>query len=218
MWHMTSKFFLNKNSFDSIKDPIEDNWGPYWHLNTKNYEPYCWNTDVFTDKEIERIIVLGRRFGINRAETGAGTNCLEHRRSFNSWLTSNGQTSWIYERLTDIIQENNKMFFDFDLTMIETLQFTYYSSEENGCYKAHVDPNVWKIPHNRKLSVVIQLSNPEEYEGGELKLHTSHEPISITKEKGMVVMFPSYTLHEVTPVTKGERYSLVAWVHGPAFK
>jgi len=33
-----------------------------------------------------------------------------------------------------------------------------------------------------------------------------------------MIFFPSYTLHEVTPVTKGTRYTLVGWVHGPAFK
>jgi PKHD-type hydroxylase len=215
---MTSDFFSNKNSFDAIQDPIQNNWSPYWHLKTQEYEPFCWNTGVFTPEEIERIKVIGCRLGMNRAETGAGENCLDHRRSFNSWIPPNEHTSWIYQRLTAVVQQNNEKFFNFDLSMIESLQFTYYSSKEEGCYKAHVDPNCWKVPHNRKLSIVVQLSDPSEYVGGELKLHTSHDPIVINKESGMVVMFPSYTLHEVTPVTKGERYSLVAWVHGPAFK
>lgn len=216
---MTSKFFSNKNSFDSIKDPIQNSWGTYWHLNTHQYESYCWNTQVFSDEEIERIKVIGRRLGMNRAQTGgSGENCLDHRRSFNSWIQSNEHTSWIYERLSELVTQNNERFFNFDLTMIENLQFTYYNSEEQGCYKAHVDPNCWMLPHNRKLSLVIQLSDPLEYEGGDLKLYNSHDPIIINKEKGMVVCFPSYTLHEVTPVTKGERYSLVAWVHGPAFR
>jgi len=216
---MISNFFSNKNSFDTIQDPLKNNWGSYWYLKSAEYQPYCWNTGVFTPEEIERIRVLGRRFGIGRAETfGSGKDCLEHRRSFNSWIYPNEHTSWIYQRLTDVVHQNNEKFFNFDLSMIENLQFTYYSSEESGCYKAHTDPNVWKNPHNRKLSIVVQLSDPSEYEGGELRLHTSHEPTPIHKEKGMIVMFPSYTLHEVTPVTKGERYSLVAWVHGPAFK
>jgi PKHD-type hydroxylase len=216
---MTSKFFSNKNSFDAIQDPINDDWGPYWHLQTKTYEPYCWNTGVFTPEEIERIKVLGRRFEIDRSAThGVGKDCLDHRRSYNSWLKPNDQTSWIYQRLTDAVHQNNEKFFSFDLTMVEVLQFAHYSSEEDGCYKAHTDPNVWKNPHNRKLSIVVQLSDPTEYEGGELRLHTSHQPTPIPKQEGMLVMFPSYTLHEVTPVTKGERYSLVGWVHGPAFK
>jgi PKHD-type hydroxylase len=215
---MTSKYFSNKNSFDLIQDPVQNSWGSYWHLTSKEYEPYCWNTKVFTYDEIETIKVIGRRLGINRAQTGAGEKCLDHRRSFTSWIPSNVHTAWIYERLTSAVLQNNEKYFNFDLSMIENLQFTYYNSEENGCYKAHVDPNCWKLPHNRKLSVVIQLSNPEEYEGGELLIYNSYEPTVIHKEMGMMVMFPSYTLHEVTPVTKGERYSLVGWVHGPAFR
>lgn len=216
---MTSKFFSNKNSFDLIQDPIKNNWGEYWYLDSKQYEPYCWNTGVFSHEEIERIKVIGQRLNVNRAQTGgSGENCLDHRRSFTSWIHSNAHTDWIYQRLTDLIYQNNEKYFNFDLTMIEKLQFTYYSSEEDGCYKSHIDPLNWKLPHNRKLSIVVQLSDPSDYEGGELKLYTSYDPISIQKEMGLVVCFPSYTLHEVTPVTKGERYSLVAWVHGPAFR
>jgi len=217
---MTSKFFSNKNSFDSIQqDPVQQSWGPYWHLKTQVYEPFSWNTGVFTCEEIERIKVIGRRIGMNRSEThGSGQNCLEHRRSFTSWIQPNEHTAWIYQKLTSLVLENNEKFFNFDLTMLENLQFTYYNSSEEGCYKAHVDPNVWGLPHNRKLSLVVQLSDPSEYEGGDLLLHDSHEPTVIRKERGMVVCFPSYTLHEVTPVTKGERYSLVAWVHGPKLR
>ena len=214
---MTFDYFSNKNSFDSIEDPVKNNWGPYWHLSTKSYEPFCWNTEVFTYEEIEKILVIGNRLNVSRSETGLGKDCLEHRRSFNSWIYPNEHTSWIYERLSNLIQQN-QLFFNFDLTMLENLQFTYYSSKEDGCYKSHVDPMNWKIPHNRKLSIVVQLSSPDEYEGGELKLYNSSEPDIIKKERGLVVTFPSYTLHEVTPVTKGDRYSLVAWVHGPAFK
>jgi len=216
---MAFEYFSNKNSFDTLVDPIKTSWGEYWYLNElEQQQQLCWNTDIFTCEEIERIIVIGKRLMINRSTTGAGENCLDHRRSFNSWILQNDYTSWIYRRLTDVILSNNEKFFKFDLTMIENLQFTYYSSEENGCYKGHTDPINWKMPHNRKLSMVIQLSSPDEYEGGELNLHTSHEPTTIKKEKGLAVTFPSYTLHEVTPVTKGERYSLVAWVHGPTFK
>ena len=58
----------------------------------------------------------------------------------------------------------------------------------------------------------------DDYEGGELLLHTGENPERPMKKQGMGVFFPGYTLHEVTPVTKGKRYSLVAWVLGPKFK
>ena len=215
---MTSKYFSNKNSFDTLQDPIENCWGDYWHLHTHSYKQFCCDTDIFSCKDIERIKVIGKRLGISRSITGNGENCLDHRRSFTSWIKSNEHTEWIYRKLTDLVIKNNQELFNFELSMIETLQFTYYNSNEHGLYKCHVDTTPWQLPHNRKLSVVVQLSEPDEYEGGDLILHTSYDPIRIAKQNGMVTMFPSYTLHEVTPVTKGERYSLVAWVHGPAFK
>jgi PKHD-type hydroxylase len=70
----------------------------------------------------------------------------------------------------------------------------------------------------RKLSISIQLTNPEEYEGGELKLYDSKEETIMDKAQGTLILFPSYVLHEVMPVTKGERNSLVTWVTGKQFK
>jgi PKHD-type hydroxylase len=70
----------------------------------------------------------------------------------------------------------------------------------------------------RKLSLVMQLSDPYEYEGGELQLKTGHNDITIPKQKGLVTIFPSFTLHRVTPLTSGTRRTLVVWVAGPPFK
>lgn len=220
---MPYNYLQTQNNFCDFfdKDPVNSSYSDYWYLNSHRYEEYTWNTDVFSFDEIERIKVLGRRLRPKRAVTGGGqsNNLLDHRRSFVSWISSNDETSWIYRRLTDLIKQNNEEFFNFDLDKIERLQFTYYDSKEQGCYKTHKDPLVWNTPHNRKLSIVLQLSDPIDYEGGQLLLYqNAQEPVSIPKQKGMTVMFPSYTLHEVTPVTKGERYSLVAWVHGPPFR
>jgi PKHD-type hydroxylase len=70
----------------------------------------------------------------------------------------------------------------------------------------------------RKLSISIQLTNPEEYEGGELYLYDEDKGTLMSKEQGTLIIFPSYVLHEVMPVTKGERNSLVTWVTGKQFK
>ena len=71
---------------------------------------------------------------------------------------------------------------------------------------------------NKKLSFVIQLSNSTDYEGGDLTLHLSDDPLVIPKKKGTICFFPSYVLHEVTKVTKGQRFSVVGWITGPQFK
>ena len=84
-------------------------------------------------------------------------------------------------------------------------------------------PFTWHIDRNmgiatRKLSLSLQLSAPEDYEGGDLELWFGGEPVKANRERGMITFFPSYVMHRVTPVTKGVRYSLVCWVSGPPFK
>ena len=77
----------------------------------------------------------------------------------------------------------------------------------------------------RKLSVTINLCNEGEYEGGNLKFdfgpHAEskryHECEEI-RPRGSIIVFPSDLYHQVTPVTKGTRYSLVLWSLGKPFK
>ena len=79
----------------------------------------------------------------------------------------------------------------------------------------------------RKLSVTVSLSDPEDYEGGVLEFDLRNTGQINTSEiikckeilpKGSIVVFPSYTWHRVSPVTKGTRLSLVQWNLGPGFK
>ena len=69
----------------------------------------------------------------------------------------------------------------------------------------------------RKLSMSCLLTDPSEFEGGNLQVQTSDTPYDVKLEKGDIVIFPSYVLHRVSPVTKGVRHSLVAWANGSAF-
>jgi PKHD-type hydroxylase len=65
---------------------------------------------------------------------------------------------------------------------------------------------------------VLQLSDPSQYEGGNLQVMTGGEPTNVSKQRGLIAVFPAYTLHQVTPVTQGTRQSLVAWISGPPFR
>jgi PKHD-type hydroxylase len=122
---------------------------------------------------------------------------------------------WVYRRVTDIITSLNNDFFNFNLYgIIEGFQFTKYEAP-GGNYGKHIDRAMGMTV--RKLSLTIQLSESESYIGGDVLLHLSDNPTHISREQGTLVAFPSYTLHEVTPVTTGVRYSLVAWVTGPNF-
>ena len=135
------------------------------------------------------------------------------------WLVpeNNEEIRNIYHKIFNKIIEINEEFYKFNLTDVEIFQYTVYG--EGQFYGKHLDLghelNAGNI--QRKLSFSIQLSDPSEYEGGDLIAYLTKDSLTSNKEKGTLIFFPSFTLHEVTPVTKGTRKSLVGWISGPAF-
>ena len=187
-----------------------------WHLENVKTETWVYHKTAFASEEIEKIIESGNKEDIMEAAfNGAPT---KNTRSTNvSWIPSSDKDNeWLFQRLTDIINLNNKKFFNYDITTIETLQYSIY--HEGGFYKDHIDISNISSMGVRKLSFSVMLTDPEEYEGGELLLKISSSPIITPNKKGDIILFPSYVLHEVTPVTKGTRKTLVGWVLGPGFK
>ena len=137
------------------------------------------------------------------------------RRSKIFWLPKTDEFVELYKTFHELIGKCNTDFYQFKLTEItEHIQYTVYNSDDQGYYDWHIDMGPDKA--RRKLSLVCQLSDPSEYEGGELQINSGRILIP-EKEKGTVILFPSYLLHRVTPVTKGTRRSLVLWIEGPAF-
>jgi PKHD-type hydroxylase len=199
--------FYNMKTFD------------YWNLVEDSAEDYRYIDNAFTVDECKEIIKLGKNFKMKESVTGDGNGFSEIRKSYNSWLPPCELTNWLYIKIQDYITQTNK-FFEFDLKFIENFQFTEYSDTFEGMYVKHLDkfPNAKTYGHHRKLSISIQLSDPTSYEGGELLIYNENKPLVARKGIGTMNFFPSYLLHEVTPVTKGKRYALVAWVNGPKFK
>ena len=125
--------------------------------------------------------------------------------------------TWIFEKFANMALEANINNFRFELWgMHEGIQYTVYKGGDKGFYCGHVDHG--KNYYKRKLSMVCQLSDPDSYSGGDLLIHTKNQPILMPRELGAVICFPSWQLHEVTPVYKGTRRSLVLWVSGPPFR
>ena len=115
---------------------------------------------------------------------------------------------------------NHDSNLNFQLDHIEDLQLTQYvapdghydfHSDGDGHSRKNIDDSV------RKLSMTCLLTDPNEFEGGNFQLQTSATPYDVKLERGDIVIFPSYKLHRVSPVTKGVRHSMVAWAHGSAF-
>jgi len=200
-----------------------------WHLDRVVNENWAYANELFSASECDKIIHLIKsgKFStpLNYGSTGDLNEEADKFEDFSkvrispiSWIRSDHEeTIWIFERMESMIVQINKDYFNYDLSEIQSLQFTAYDSEEKGFYGKHIDM-MYKSNSTRKLSVSVQLSDPEDYEGGDLLLHISEPPLTLPKNRGTAIFFPSYSLHEVTPVTKGIRYSLVSWVVGPRFK
>jgi len=187
-----------------------------WPFNVNDVETWAYYNNVFSKEECEKIISIGNKIGVKEATLGKEGKNKKIRDSKVSWIYPNNESIWIYRRITEIVSELNNKFFKFDLYgFIEGLQFTHYQ-EPGGNYKKHMDSFLGGF--TRKLSLTVQLSEPSSYKGGDLLLHTGPTPTVCPKEQGKLISFPSYILHEVKPVIKGERYSLVAWITGPQFK
>lgn len=138
------------------------------------------------------------------------------RKSLITWIPKNEQTEVIFNLIRKNAQLANNENWKLDLTgFTEPIQFTRYLSDGSH-YGWHMDTGNGRTSL-RKLSVVIQLSDPNEYEGGDLQIQTEGR-ITADRLQGNMVIFPSYMQHRVTPVTKGERYSLVIWISGPPLR
>ena len=194
-----------------IKEPKFENSSWNFELDQTNLFAF-WN-NAFSKEECQTIINIAKNKGLIKGTTIAESDV---RDSKISWLYSVDNMDWVFRRVTDIVLNLNERFFKFDLFgMNEGFQFTNYEAP-SGKYGKHVDRGM-NIPV-RKLSISVQLTNPEEYEGGELYLYDDDKGTVMDKAQGTLILFPSYILHEVMPVTKGTRNSLVTWVTGKQFK
>tara|TARA_R100001463_G_scaffold86584_1_gene141442 strand:+ start:526 stop:1098 length:573 start_codon:yes stop_codon:yes gene_type:complete len=128
----------------------------------------------------------------------------------------------LYKPILELVTHVNNTFYKFDIREPETFQLTKYDEANKGFYKPHEDgvyDNIEDISV-RKLSMSIQLTPPEYYEGGQLEFPNDSEKFNEedAREQGTAIFFPSYLTHGVQPVTKGIRYSLVSWFKGPSFR
>ena len=112
---------------------------------------------------------------------------------------------------------NQSAGWGYSLSSQEPTQIGRYKSTDEGHYDWHMDSHAPKDGVQRKLSISILLSDPSEFEGGELQFKGIEDRKILTKQ-GSIVVFPSFIEHKVTPVTKGVRYSAVTWVSGPSFR
>lgn len=184
---------------------------PYPAVNETSVASYG---GVFDGDELRQIHVYGQHaLDVATVDGGLPSGI---RKSRVGWIEQTADTDWVYERLSDAVKQANMQYFQFDLICFaEPLQYTVYT--ENGHYDWHMDKGP-DVPGPRKLSLTIQLSSHDTYEGGDLEFQLGSNTEKAPRAYGEMIFFPSWIIHRVTPVTRGVRRSLVAWVHGPQFR
>ena len=186
---------------------------------------YWYFQEAIPGRICDEIVTYGNTLREEIAITGNQLSVQDNlqRDSHIAWTSDR----WIYNEIQPYVQEANKNAnWNFEYHWSEPIQFTKYKLNQH--YDWHRDS--WDDPYDkpdrkelngliRKLSVIVSLSNREDYKGGVLQLdfkdgrHGENNIIDCTQllSKGSIIVFPSFMWHRVTPVTSGLRYSLVNW-------
>jgi PKHD-type hydroxylase len=180
------------------------------------FQPFATASGFLTDAEIDRLLAEHSSL-VTEGKLASGNTNAQIRRSQVVMLGNEQRYDWLYERILTAAQECNRLFFCVDIAGVEAnIQLGRYDSSDRGFYDWHTD--FAGIRPLRKLSISIQLSRAEDYEGGDLELLYGTQPQKLDRTRGAFIVFPSFMLHRVTPVTRGTRWSLVAWILGTRWR
>ena len=171
----------------------------YFILNkVENFQPVISVDDVFTEEDLENI---KRQFSTVKAAAAivgdSGPNISQEQynkividthkiRKSNTYFLREPEYDWIYKKLEPAINHVNITNYSKVLYSIEPLQYSEYDSEYNGFYGKHIDCHPFKYPLIRSLSFSVQITKPEEYEGGDLLIYNDDKVFKGNRNYGTV--------------------------------
>ncbi|MBL4604516.1 MAG: 2OG-Fe(II) oxygenase [Flavobacteriaceae bacterium] len=184
-----------------------------------NFVDYISYRGLFLPHEIDRILDFWDEQKTIKATLSGNSESQyndEIRKSSVMFIENTPENDWVYNKLAGLAINCNNERYWFDLLGFhQELQLTKYS--EGDFFDWHLDFGAGEISA-RKLSMTIQLSDPDDYEGGDLQFMMNQKIETAPREKGTIIIFPSFIMHRVTPITKGTRQSIVGWVSGPPYR
>ncbi|MBB3995976.1 PKHD-type hydroxylase [Sulfitobacter undariae] len=175
--------------------------------------------DGFTKGECELIIASIANNPTDEALLVGRNKDHNLRKAELIWIDDVIGMEWVMDRLIELVRKSNTEQFAFDLQEFsESPQVAIYKSSDSGHFTWHSDIGSGPTSRKRKLTLVLQLSSPDDYEGGALEIMPGAQVLTASRTQGAVSVFPSFMLHQVTPLKSGTRYSMTVWAHGPAFR
>jgi hypothetical protein len=187
------------------------------NTSSSDYKSLAWALAArgLSEEECDRAIELAYKYKRGRAEVVGDVK--DHRLSYVHKIFLDEDSAWLYEIVVRVAQEENALHYGFELDKIER-PFEYVEYEPGfGRFKWHDDYSHEGEEAPRKLTIIFQLSDPDDYEGGELQMFGV--PVAtLPKKRGSILVFPAFVPHCVTPVTKGLRKAMVTWIGGPRLR
>lgn len=175
--------------------------------------------DAFSKAECLSILALAEAAPAEEARLLGRQQDHNLRRAELVWVDDLAGAEWIMTRIVEVAARVNREVFGFDLEAFEeSAQIAAYRSEKAGHFDWHADIGDGPLAARRKVTLVVQLSAADDYEGGALEVMPSSQVHCADRARGSATAFPAFLLHRVTPVTQGLRRSLTVWAHGPAFR
>ena len=162
--------------------------------------------NILTNDEIEQLIQYGKEGKATIGKVGDSVNT-ERKIRYDVYIRNIDVLREIDELIYHRMKERINQDFNIDWQYREQWKMGYYDGEKGGFYDQHQDTH--GDMSYRKISLVIALSDPKEYEGGEL--HFSELNKSYKLNKGTIVVFNSDEMHGVTPVTAGKRKVIISF-------
>ena len=196
-----------------IESPIKADFNNFYYF-----------PQVFSNEEIsnlDQLVTQNYKFQkgqVGNAELGTLDSTIYNNRNI-AYLPPDNNTKWLYEKLEKLVIQANKELFNFSITQVTDLIHYVIYPENGGHLDWHMD--VGKLGVNRrKLALTVQLSDPTEYDGGEFEIWfgSKEKFITVPRQKGDVIIFPTFLMHRIKPITRGQRKALVFWTGGEPFR
>ena len=179
---------------------------------------FCERKNFLSQDEINKILELKKNqhksiVYLNEQQANIDSKI---RSSYTSWINLENCPDVLY-RINSLVDEINNIYWRFKINYLgESSIVSYINKKDN--YGWHIDWSSNLSSCNRKISVLIQLSDPNNYKGCNLQIKTSKfTNFTFSTELGSILIFPSFLLHRATKLISGERDVLVLWYHGDSF-
>jgi PKHD-type hydroxylase len=187
---------------------------------------WCYFKSYFPANYCQNIIDIALKREPSEAQIGTndGVKADNSFRRSNIRFVNHGdaELNYMFDELWKLAIRANQDWFDVHISKLDYYQIAEYDGERRGEYKTHHDIFYMNSDpyYHRKLSCVIQLTDPAAYTGGDLMFeHVQHYPnVEDMRQQGTAIFFPSFVRHAALPVTEGKRYSIAAWFDGPKWR